>query len=63
VMRGGLSCEPCWFGNRFHACAKRIDCLRALSVETVRRLLRELMGFDAAEMTNEITDRVAVAYR
>jgi len=37
VLRGGLPCEPCWFRNRFRACAGRIDCLVALSVESVVR--------------------------
>jgi hypothetical protein len=37
VLRAGLPCEPCWFRNRFRACAGRIDCLAALSVESVAR--------------------------
>ena len=35
IIRSGLNCEPCWFGSRFRACAKRIDCLRKLSVAHV----------------------------
>src|SRR6202008_731065 len=27
VLRGGLACEPCWFGDRFGACAGRIACM------------------------------------
>jgi ADP-heptose:LPS heptosyltransferase len=37
VLRAGLPCEPCWFRNRFRACAAKIDCLSALWVETVKR--------------------------
>jgi hypothetical protein len=37
VLRAGLPCEPCWFRNRFQACAGRIDCLASLSVESVIR--------------------------
>jgi ADP-heptose:LPS heptosyltransferase len=37
VLRSGLPCEPCWLRNRFRACAGRIDCLAALSVESVVR--------------------------
>jgi hypothetical protein len=37
VLRAGLPCEPCWFRNRFRACAGKIDCLSALRVETVKR--------------------------
>lgn len=44
IVRAGLDCEPCWFGERFRACNKRIDCLRALHVEDVARVLRDLMG-------------------
>ena len=43
VLRAGLDCEPCWFGERFRACNRRIDCLRAVSVEDVTRVLRELI--------------------
>jgi len=35
-MRAGLTCEPCWFGwRRFEACANRIDCLHAMTVDVV----------------------------
>ncbi len=44
IARAGLGCEPCWFGERFRACDKRVDCLRAVRVEDVARTLRELMG-------------------
>jgi hypothetical protein len=37
VLRSGLPCEPCWLRNRFRACAGKIDCLAALSVESVIR--------------------------
>ena len=44
VVRRGSSCEPCWFGSRFRACAGRIDCLAEVSIDTVMDLLTE-MGF------------------
>jgi hypothetical protein len=44
VLRRGSSCEPCWFGARFRACAGRIDCLHAVPVDAVVSLLGEL-GF------------------
>jgi ADP-heptose:LPS heptosyltransferase len=43
TMRAGLECEPCWFGDRFGACGKRIDCLRGVDVRDVARVLRGLM--------------------
>lgn len=27
VLRAGLACEPCWFGDRYGLCAGRVDCL------------------------------------
>ena len=44
VVRRGSSCEPCWFGSRFRACAGRIDCLAEVPVDTVMDLLSEI-GF------------------
>lgn len=35
ALCAGLPCEPCWFGARFRACGRRIDCLHELPVETV----------------------------
>jgi ADP-heptose:LPS heptosyltransferase len=35
IMRSGLSCEPCWFAQRFAACAGRLDCLGRLTPEEV----------------------------
>ncbi len=46
VLRLGLECEPCWFGARFRACAKRIDCLTNLSVATVECELKRLLGIE-----------------
>lgn len=31
IFRSGLDCQPCWFGPRFAACDRRIDCLRDLT--------------------------------
>jgi ADP-heptose:LPS heptosyltransferase len=44
VLRTGLPCEPCWFGDRFKACNRRIDCLTRLNVAQVERELRLLLG-------------------
>ena len=51
VLRTGLACEPCWFGSRFRACAAQIHCLNQLTVETVGREVRTLLGLgsDAGE--------------
>jgi ADP-heptose:LPS heptosyltransferase len=43
VLRSGLPCEPCWFRDRFRACARRIDCLSAMDVPTVLRALSSLL--------------------
>ena len=44
VLRAGLWCEPCWFGKKFQACGKRIECLAQIRVERVEDVLREMMG-------------------
>lgn len=44
VVRAGLACEPCWFGERLRACAGRLDCLREISVARVEREARRLLG-------------------
>jgi ADP-heptose:LPS heptosyltransferase len=44
VLRTGLTCEPCWFGHRFRTCAARIDCLRRVSVSSVRDRVLDLLG-------------------
>jgi ADP-heptose:LPS heptosyltransferase len=45
VLRSGLECEPCWFGRRFEACHKSIDCLRSLTaVQVAREAARILRG-------------------
>ncbi len=43
VLRAGLECEPCWFGARFGACHRRIDCLHDLSVERVARTVQNII--------------------
>lgn len=48
VMRAGLPCEPCWTLAPLAACGSRVDCLRALSVETVERAARSALGQHAA---------------
>ena len=37
ILRGGLPCEPCWFRDRFRACASRIDCLKGVDIQTAIR--------------------------
>jgi heptosyltransferase-2 len=44
IIRQGLECEPCWFTQKFRACAERLDCLRFLPVETVEREVRAILG-------------------
>ena len=44
VLRTDLACEPCWFGRRFQTCTGRIDCLRQLSVRSVRDQMLDLLG-------------------
>ncbi len=44
VLRTGLKCGPCWFSTRFRPCAAQISCLRQLTVETVEKELRILLG-------------------
>jgi len=48
VLRAGLGCEPCWFGRRFAACGKRIDCLAQIGVDRVETELRDMMGMESA---------------
>jgi ADP-heptose:LPS heptosyltransferase len=40
VLRRGVPCEPCWFHARLRACARRMDCLRDLSVQAVADAVR-----------------------
>jgi ADP-heptose:LPS heptosyltransferase len=45
ILRAGLKCEPCWFGDRFGACAGRILCLARLDPAEVAAAIRP--GLDA----------------
>jgi ADP-heptose:LPS heptosyltransferase len=49
VLRAGLDCEPCWFGNRFAACARRVSCLSLIQVDRVAAALGQL-GIEAREI-------------
>jgi ADP-heptose:LPS heptosyltransferase len=40
IVRSGLPCEPCWQTARLRACRRSIDCLAALDVDRVERLVR-----------------------
>lgn len=42
IIRRGLPCEPCWFHARLGACARGVDCLNEINVETVARELSEM---------------------
>jgi ADP-heptose:LPS heptosyltransferase len=44
VLRSGLPCEPCWFGQRLHACRGAVDCLKHLSADTVAARVRSVMA-------------------
>lgn len=48
VLRAGLPCEPCWFGARFRACARGVDCLHQLTIETVVRAVNAVRRADSA---------------
>ena len=37
VLKLGLDCQPCWYTAPLHACGRRVDCLRNLSVDEVER--------------------------
>lgn len=52
VMRTGLPCEPCWFGARFAACGKRVECLEMLGVGAVMRAVAEMRGEIGARPAN-----------
>jgi ADP-heptose:LPS heptosyltransferase len=41
IIRRGLACEPCWFAQRFRACAGAIRCLHEITVEEVAETLKE----------------------
>lgn len=43
ILRSRLNCQPCWQRSRFKACAKRIDCLREISVDDVLRQINALI--------------------
>jgi ADP-heptose:LPS heptosyltransferase len=42
VLRAGLACEPCWFGNRFAGCAGQISCLGLIAVNRVAAAVEQL---------------------
>jgi ADP-heptose:LPS heptosyltransferase len=44
VMRPERPCAPCWFRERFQACAGRIDCLANLALPEVCGAVRGLLG-------------------
>jgi hypothetical protein len=44
ILRSGLPCEPCWFRDRFGACASRIDCLKGIDIQSAIREISSLRG-------------------
>lgn len=48
VLRSSLPCEPCWTSNRFSACERRLDCLRAVSVHSAAEALSPFLTPPAA---------------
>jgi heptosyltransferase-2 len=44
VLRAGLPCEPCWTAAPLVACARRIDCLRAVSIDRVEHAVKLVLG-------------------
>jgi ADP-heptose:LPS heptosyltransferase len=42
ILRAGLPCEPCWFGDRFGACAGRVTCLQEVTVDRVLERIQSL---------------------
>lgn len=44
ILRTGLTCEPCWFEARLKACARSVNCLQKLSVESVAEAVKEALG-------------------
>jgi ADP-heptose:LPS heptosyltransferase len=44
VLRAGLPCEPCWQTAKLRACRSRVDCLAAIDVDRVERVVREQSG-------------------
>ncbi len=49
VLRTGLACEPCWFAERFAACAGRIACLSRITPDSVAAAI--------ATMQNRVSGR------
>jgi ADP-heptose:LPS heptosyltransferase len=37
ILSLGMACQPCWYTAPLQACARRVDCLRDLSVDEVER--------------------------
>jgi ADP-heptose:LPS heptosyltransferase len=63
VLRRGLACEPCWFGARFRACAKKMTCLEELSVEMVVAAIEQqgLKRSANLEATRQLSEEIQKA--
>lgn len=44
VLRAGLTCEPCWFGDRFAGCAGRIACLPLIEPAAVAAAIAQIQS-------------------
>jgi hypothetical protein len=53
ALRAGLPCEPCWYTAKLRECRSRVDCLAALSVDRVERVVRGLLGAHAPAVREE----------
>jgi ADP-heptose:LPS heptosyltransferase len=44
VLRAGLACEPCWFGDRFGACAGRVACMPLIEPRMVAAAIAQIQN-------------------
>jgi hypothetical protein len=44
VLRAGLACEPCWFGDRYGPCAGRVACLPQVQPARVAAAIAQIQN-------------------
>jgi ADP-heptose:LPS heptosyltransferase len=44
VLRAGLACEPCWFGDRYGSCAGRVACLPLIQPARVAAAIAQIQN-------------------
>lgn len=44
VLRSDVQCQPCWFAGRLRACNNRIECLRQLNVDFVKKTMLAILS-------------------